>query len=219
MPAYLRPRSPTGRVAARPRRAHIGGAVELRVVQITSATVLPEPELFARVRAVASVPGFAVQLRDPELPARALLALGARLRAAGARLLVNDRLDLALALRAEGVHLGRRSVSVADARALLGPHAWICVACHDRDDALRAAGEGADAVTLSPIFASPGKGRPLGLAALAALAAALPPRVRILALGGVDERNAAACIAAGAHGVALIRADPRAVLDAFARSC
>lgn len=193
--------------------------MEPRVVQITSSAVLPEPELLARVRAVASAPGFAVQLRDPELPARALLALGARLREAGARLIVNDRLDLALALRAEGVHLGRRSVSVADARALLGPGVWICVACHDRDDALRAADAGADAVTLSPIFASPGKGRPLGLAALRALSVALPPRLRILALGGIDEGNAAACLAAGAHGVALIRADPRAVLDAIARSC
>ena len=187
-----------------------------RVVQITSAAVVPEPELLTRVRAAASVPGFAVQLRDPELPARALLALGARLREAGAPILVNDRLDLALALGAEGVHLGRRSVSVADARALLGPAAWVCVACHDLADARRAAAEGADAVTLSPIFTSPGKGPPLGLDAIRAAVAALPPRVTILALGGVDASNAAACRAAGARGVAVIRADPRGVLDAFA---
>src|SRR4051794_647237 len=105
-----------------------------RVVQITESTALPEAELFARIAAASALPPpqrrrFAVQLRDPGLSTRALASLGAALRAAtrphGIALVVNDRLDLALALGADGVHLGRRSVTVAEARALLGPDAWI----------------------------------------------------------------------------------------------
>jgi thiamine-phosphate pyrophosphorylase len=191
-----------------------------RVLQITAADVLPEAELWARLAALARLPAadrsaFAVQLRDPELPTRALLALGAHLRevtrAIGAALVVNDRLDLALALDADGVHLGRRSVTVEDARALL-PRAWISVACHDVADVARAAREGADAAVLSPIFASPGKGVPLGPAALGAARAAVGEGIQLIALGGVDASNAAACFAAGAGAVAAIRADLSGVL-------
>lgn len=195
-----------------------------RVLQITAADVLPEAALFARVAALAALPeaarrGFAVQLRDPALPARALLDLGARLRAAtravGAGLVVNDRLDLARTLGADGAHLGRRSVRVAEARALLGEGAWVSVACHAVDEVVRAAEEGADAAVLSPIFPSPGKGAPLGVAAIAAAREALGARgvkVAIVALGGVDAGNAGACFAAGADGVAAIRADLTGVL-------
>jgi thiamine-phosphate pyrophosphorylase len=201
-----------------------------RVVQITAAAVLTEGALLDRLRAVAALPlearrAFAVQLRDPEIDGRALARLGALLREAtrtmGAGLIVNDRLDLALALGADGAHLGRRSVTVADARALL-PGAWISVACHAVSDVVRAAGEGADAAVLSPIFASPGKGPALGVAALAEARAALAARglaAQLIALGGVDGENAAACFAAGADAVAAIRADLAALLDAPARPC
>jgi len=188
-----------------------------RIVQITDPSALPDAALFARLRAVGALAPherarFAVQLRSPQLSSRALAALGLRLRAAtrdlGVALLINDRLDLALALGADGVHLGRRSVTIADARALLGPAAWISVACHDVDDVVRAAFDGADAVTLSPIFASPGKGTPLGAAALRAARAALGARATaVYALGGVDRATAPLCFEAGAEGVAVIRAD------------
>jgi thiamine-phosphate pyrophosphorylase len=187
-----------------------------RVVQITEASVVPERALLARIAAIASLPAraaYAVQLRDPSLPARDLYALGARLRAAtraaGAMLVVNDRLDLALALDADGLHLGRRSVAVADARKLWGAR-WIAVACHAVEEVVRAAEEGADAAVLSPIFPSPGKGAPLGVRALAAAREALAARgsrLQLVALGGVDEAGAAACFAAGADAVAAIRAD------------
>ena len=205
-------------------------SVRPRVVQITAAAVLPEAELLARLGALGRLPeaarrGLAVQLRDPELSGRALFLLGTRLRAVtralGASLVINDRLDLALSLEADGVHLGRRSVSVADARALL-PAAWISVACHAVDDVVRAAGEGADAAVLSPIFASPGKGAPLGVAALAEARAALSARglpAQLLALGGVDAESAGACFTAGADGVASIRADLGGLLDALPRPC
>jgi thiamine-phosphate pyrophosphorylase len=194
------------------------------VTLITAAEVMPEADLFARLAALAALPPalrgrFAVQLRDPQLPASALHALGRRLREAtaalGAPLFVNDRLDLAVLLGAEGVHLGGRSVSIEDARAFLGPDAFVSVACHSPGDVARAAAAGADAALLSPIFATPGKGRPIGLTALREarrLLIAAGSTAALIALGGVDAPSAPACLAAGADGVAAIRADPAAVL-------
>ncbi len=191
------------------------------VLQITAADVLPEEALFARLASLAALPAalrarFAVQLRDPGLDGRALFDLGVRLRdatrALGAALVINDRLDLALALGADGVHLGRRSVAVADARALLPAPAWVAVACHAVADVVRAAREGADAAVLSPIFASPGKGAPLGLEAIREARAAIGDGIQLVALGGVDAARAGDCFAAGAGAVAAIRADLAAVL-------
>jgi thiamine-phosphate pyrophosphorylase len=203
--------------------------VRLRVLQITAADVLPEAALRARLAAIAALPpearrAYAVQLRDPGLPALELLRLGRFLRettrAMGAALWINDRLDLALALGADGVHLGRRSVGVADARALLVPGTWISVACHAAAEVAEAAALGADLAILSPIFPSPGKGPPLGVAALREAREAAPTGFPIVALGGVDAGNAAACFAAGATAAAAIRADlGRLLLDALPQGC
>jgi thiamine-phosphate pyrophosphorylase len=188
-----------------------------RLLYVSDTRVVPADALVARLERAATLPEglrarLGVQLRDPELSSRALLALGARLRAVtgamGASLVVNDRIDLALALGADGVHLGRRSLGVDDARALLGSAAWISVACHDLADVEAAARAGASAVTLSPIFASPGKGTPLGSSALSRARRALAgTRTDLIALGGIDAAGALACFGAGADGVAVIRAD------------
>jgi thiamine-phosphate pyrophosphorylase len=203
--------------------------VRLRVLQITAADVLPEAALRARLAAIARLPpearaGYAVQLRDPGLPSRALLALGGWLReetrALGAALWVNDRLDVALALGADGVHLGRRSVTVADARALLPPGTWISLACHAPAEVEEAAALGADGALLSPIFPSPGKGPAIGVEALREARARVRAGFPIVALGGVDAQNAGACFAAGATAAAAIRADLASVLlDALPRDC
>ena len=203
-----------------------------RLIQISALDVVPEPALLARIHAAARLPEpsrrtLAVMLRDPELSGRALLRLGTALREAtraiGASLLVNDRLDLALALEADGVHLGRRSVSIKDARALLGEGAFVSRSCHAVDEVTQVAALGADAAVLSPIFASPGKGPPLGTGALRAAREALDrggfERVALVALGGIEAGNAEACFLAGAGAVAAIRADLFASLDAPARPC
>ncbi len=191
---------------------------------VTDVRAVPEVEVLARVGRVGGLPPGArarlsVQLRDPELPVRALRRFGEALRhatrAIGARLIVNDRVDLALLLEADGVHLGRRSMPVGDARALLGPGAWISTSAHAIDDVLAAARAGADAALLSPIFASPGKGRPLGPEALGEARDALAGEglsLTLFALGGVTSRSAALCFAAGADGVAAIRGDVEAAL-------
>lgn len=147
----------------------------------------------------------AVQLRAPGEPVRLWLGWGEVLRrvtdAAGGLLVVNDRLDVALAIGAHAVHLGERSVRPEDARALLGDDAWVSRAVHDPAAALGPC----DAALLSPIFASPGKGPPLGLPALRAFCAARSG-VAVYALGGVDAGHVRACLEAGAAGVAVIRA-------------
>lgn len=174
-----------------------------RIIQITG---IAEEELFARID--RGGPELAVQLRSPELSAQALLALGralrARTRRVGAKLLVNDRLDLALLLEADGIHLGRSSVDVHDARRVVP--GLVMRSAHDDAELARARAEGADAVVLSPIFASPDKGEPLGLEAIAR-ARRLAPELPVVALGGITIDNAPSCLAAGAASVAAIRHD------------
>ena len=191
----------------------------LLVQQITDLPSLPEEALFDRLRGAARLglsegACLSVQLRDPGLPVRELVRMGSALRALtremGATLVVNDRVDLALLVEADGVHLGRRSMSVADARSLLGAGAWISTSAHAVEDVIAAARAGANAALLSPIFSSPGKGAPLGTAALRRAREALAREglaLHLLALGGVTLENVAACLAAGADGVAAIRAD------------
>ncbi|MBX3027307.1 thiamine phosphate synthase [bacterium] len=168
----------------------------------------------------------AVQVRERDLATRPLLALATALRgatrAAGAALLINDRVDVALACDADGVHLPGHSFAVAEARALLGPRRLIGVSTHHPDEIAAAAAAGADFAVFGPIFATPSKaafGPPLGLAALAAARGAAPA-LPLLAIGGVDATNAAAVRAAGADGIAVIRAllaadDPAAAAAAL----
>jgi len=155
-------------------------------------------------RALSGIPrgAAAVQLREKDLGASDLLALarevGAICRRRGAALLINDRIDVALAAGADGAHLAGASVSVADARSLLGDR-LVGASCHDRAELDRAAG--ADFATFGPVFPSRGKPNAVGLDALGAHAGGLP----LFALGGIDRTNAAAAIAAGASGIAAIR--------------
>jgi thiamine-phosphate pyrophosphorylase len=153
----------------------------------------------------------AVQLRERTATGRELVELARALRTAtrrcGAALLINDRIDVALACDADGVHLPARSFTIADARALLGPTRLIGVSTHAVDEVVAAARAGADFAVFGPVFATPSKhafGPPLGLGALAAAskATALP----VLAIGGIEAERVAAVKRHGAVGVAVIRA-------------
>jgi len=167
----------------------------------------------------------AVQLREKDLDGGALYRLGCELRAlctaAGAKLLVNDRIDVALACGADGVHLPVRSFDPADARALLGAGKLIGCSTHSRDEAQRAAAGDADYVVLGPIFATPAKrpyGEPLGLDTFARVARSIA--LPVLGIGGIDAASAADVRASGAIGVAVIAAilaadDPEAAARAI----
>jgi thiamine-phosphate pyrophosphorylase len=153
----------------------------------------------------------AVQLRERDLSTRELLALAERLRALtqryAAALLINDRVDVALACAADGVHLPADSFAVADARALLGAQRLIGVSTHAPAEIATAAAAGADFAVFGPIYDTHAKrafGAPLGLTALAAARAA--SKLPLLAIGGIDSDRIGEVRAGGADGVAVIRA-------------
>lgn len=153
----------------------------------------------------------AVQLREKDLTGCQLFELADELRnitrAYGARLLINDRIDIALAVGADGVHLGRGSIPVAAARRILGGAQLIGYSAHGLAEAQQAEADGADFVTFGPVYSTPSKaayGEPLGLARLSEVARSLA--IPVFALGGVNISSAHEVMAAGAHGVALISA-------------
>jgi thiamine-phosphate pyrophosphorylase len=184
------------------------GAPALYLVTDRTASALPLPEALAAALSKIDPTRVAVQLREKDLKPRELFALGrAALEACRARdvpLLLNDRLDVALALGADGVHLGGDSMSAADARRVW-PGALIGVSCHSPEELCERA-PGADFAVWGPVFPTPSKARygpPVGTFRLPeALAVGLP----LVALGGVDEANAKGLRAQGFRGIACIRA-------------
>ncbi len=180
----------------------------------------------ARVGAALPRGAFGVIVRDKQRSRAAVVALVERLRAltslSGAKLIVHSDTSLALAVAADGVHLGGEALGrggrgLADVRRAL-PDAWISVAAHDDGDVRAAATGGADAVLVSPIYET-GKSTPRGTLALTS-ARAIAPGLAVYALGGVDAQRASACRRAGADGVAIVRAllaapDPVAVARAI----
>jgi thiamine-phosphate pyrophosphorylase len=152
----------------------------------------------------AATGGLAVQLREKDLDDRALYALARRARSLlppPIPLLVNGRLDIALAAGADGVHLPADGVPAAALRARFRT-ALIGRSTHSVEEVERARDDGADYATFGPVYATPGKGEPVGLAALARAATTGLP---VYALGGVTLDRFAELAAAGAAGVAAIR--------------
>ena len=164
------------------------------------------------------------QLREKDLDTRTMLdlareALSATRSALAAdayaatqsvRVVINDRLDIALASGAHGVHLGEASLPVSEAvRAKVQTaraNFVVGVSCHSLGAAIAAARDGADYVFFGPVFATPSKaafGPPQGLAKLAEVCRAVA--VPVLAIGGVTAENAVPCLDAGATGIAAIR--------------
>lgn len=148
-----------------------------------------------------------IQIREKDLSARALCELVRKALAlpnpAGTKFLVNDRMDVALAAGAAGVHLPARSVAPRILRAITPGGFLIGVSCHTLEEVRGAEAGGADYVLFAPVFAPLSKTSdlaPRGLEALAEAAQAV--RIPVIALGGVTRQNAGDCIAAGASGVA-----------------
>lgn len=156
--------------------------------------------------AAAGVDGF--QVRAKVVTTRELVALSRAVRDAvrpyDAAVLVDDRLDVALAAGVHGVHLGQDDLALADARRI-APELVIGATCRSRADVEAAAAAGADYAGLGPVFATSSKSglpEPLGLEALTAATGILP----IVAIGGITGATAVRARAAGAHGVAVIAA-------------
>jgi thiamine-phosphate pyrophosphorylase len=206
---------------------------------VAAQSDLIEP-LLEKVKRLAASGVDWIQLRERDLSGKQLAALTrealrrvlepaspARSRT---RILVNDRLDAAIAEQAGGVHLGEKSLPVAEAKLLVrashiaGAQArefLIGVSCHSLEAAKSLASAGADYVFFGPVFATPSKsayGAPQGLERLAAVCDSLA--IPVLAIGGITLENAPACFSAGASGIAAIRlfqdsGDPASIVSAL----
>lgn len=168
----------------------------------------------------------AVQLRDKQASDAELVALARALRGAlagtGVPLLVNDRVEVARAAGADGVHVGQSDTAAAQARAALGPEAIVGLSVETVEHARALDPAVVDYVGAGPVFATPTKldhAAPLGFDGLAALCAASP--VPAVAIGGVKAEHAGRVLAAGARGLAVVSAicaapDPEAAARSLA---
>lgn len=181
--------------------------------------------LLAKIESLAAAGIDLIQLREKDLSGRDAAAFTrealrrvsrfAGLAQAAPRILVNDRLDVALAEKAGGVHLSENSLPVDEAKRLLlayqvsqsfGSDFLVGVSCHTLEAAQSAAAAGADYVFFGPVFATPSKaayGAPQGLERLAEVCGSAD--IPVLAIGGISLANAASCFSAGASGIATIR--------------
>jgi thiamine-phosphate pyrophosphorylase len=197
---------------------------------VTDRKALPAPETAALLDAIrrAITAGVDwIQIREKDLSARALALLAreavAAARGSSTRILMNGRLDVALAARAAGVHLGGDAlplaevaawcaenvpgfVAAASGAASLASPFLLGASCHSLDDAQAAARDGAHYILFGPVFSTPSKlsfGQPQGLGRLEEVCRAV--RIPVLAIGGITLDNAHECLRAGAVGIAAIR--------------
>jgi thiamine-phosphate pyrophosphorylase len=153
-------------------------------------------EFIAEARAVQSI----LDCQDTKIP-----------------LIINDRLDVALAVGADGVHLGQSDMALADARRLVGQRMVIGISTESVNDALAAAAEGADYLGISPVYATPTKtdtAPPLGLEGVRRIRAAVS--VPLVGIGGINQTNAGSVMLAGVDGVAVVSAIVSAACPATA---
>jgi thiamine-phosphate pyrophosphorylase len=166
-----------------------------------------------------------VQIREKDLPARELASLTRQAldiagkysakRSSPVRVLVNDRLDVALAEQAHGIHLGEKSMPVAEAKRLIESSMrkqtidesfLVGASCHSIDATKEAERDGADYIFFGPIFPTPSKqsfGAPQGVEGLGKVCRAV--KIPVLAIGGITTTNASDCFQSGAAGIAAIR--------------
>ena len=152
-----------------------------------------------------------IQLRDKDASARELLdaarACLPATRAAGAKLIINDRVDVALTADADGVHLGQEDLTVAEAREILGPDKIIGISTHSQDQFLAALDTSADYIAIGPIYPTTTKENPSPVVGLDLLRDAKSIADRpLVAIGGINQARAKEVLAAGADSLAVISA-------------
>ena len=150
-----------------------------------------------------------MQLREKDLPARDLFDMACQVKEMakryGARVLVNDRIDIAMAAGLDGVHLPADSFTAAEARKLMRGGKIIGVSTHSLQEAVKAEKEGADFITFSPVYETPSKvryGKPQGIGNLENVCRNIS--IPVYALGGIKGDNIKDVKKAGSYGIALI---------------
>lgn len=178
---------------------------------VTRRGALSLEEFFRIIRASVEGGIKLVQLREKEISAREMIAIGKRLlsflKPLGIPLIINDRVDVAHAVNADGVHVGQADLTVAEARAILGQKALIGLSVESLEQAVAAQEADVDYLAASPIFHTMSKadcGAPWGLNGLRLLCqVSCHP---VIAIGGVDETNVKQVMECGAAGVAVVSA-------------
>lgn len=152
-----------------------------------------------------------VQLREKNLDTREFVAMAKRLRTLLAPLyiplIINDRIDVALACEADGVHLGQSDMHIGDARQLVGEKMVIGISAESVEDAVCAEKEGADYIGISPVFSTQTKkdiARPLGLDGVRKIRSLV--NIPLVGIGGINHENCRAVIDHGADGIAVVSA-------------
>lgn len=222
--------SPRSKSKRRPLLCYVTDRRSLPVGELAEARKI----LLGKIAEAAAAGVDWIQIREKDLSGRqlSLLALDALQRVAdssaaeAAHIFVNDRLDVALAMQAGGVHLGENSFSPQEAKRLVKSlhrrkNFLVGVSCHSLNAAKAAARGGADYLFFGPVFATPSKaayGAAQGLERLAEVCHAVS--IPVLAIGGITLENFSACLSAGAAGIAAIRLfqgakDIRAVVGAL----
>lgn len=183
----------------------------LRLYLVTDESVLKGRALFDVVMQAARAGISCVQLREKNLPLNDFLAKANRLmqllEPLGIPLVINDNIDIALACKAHGVHLGQSDMPVHKARELLPAHVFLGLSVENMEDLRRAKSMDVDYLGISPVFATPTKtdtGTPWGLQGLCAARSAT--ELPLVAIGGINASNAADVVAAGANGLAVVSA-------------
>ena len=199
--------------------------VDFSLYLITARHKVTTPTLQDAVEAALQGGVRAVQLREKDLSSVELYDLAVSLRRLTSRyqakLLINDRVDIALAVDADGVHLTEHSLPVNIARQLIGPDRLLAVSTHHLDKALSCAQQGADFITFSPIYDTPSKlhyGPPQGLERLREVCRR--STIPVFALGGITAKRWHEVQSAGAQGCAVISAiigqqDPKTAAETF----
>jgi thiamine-phosphate pyrophosphorylase len=186
--------------------------VDFRLYLITDRRLFADDNsLFNAVEETLKGGVQAIQLREKDLDTRSLLRMAYSLRELTARyktkLFINDRVDIALAVDADGVHLGGESMPAFAARKAAGEALLIGVSAHSIEEANKAEEEGADFVTLGPIFETPSKikyGQPLGPGLIREARGKIS--IPVFAIGGIKKGSAGSVLEAGASGIAIISA-------------
>jgi thiamine-phosphate pyrophosphorylase len=185
--------------------------VDFRLLLVTDRHQTNGRPLVSLLQRVLTAGAPAIQLRERDLSARELVTLACEVQAVTAsrrsQLLINDRIDVALALEGIGVHLRGNSLPVSVARQLLGVQRLLGVSVHAVEEVLSAQSQGADYIVLGPIYETPSKkifGPPLGIHTLEKACRLV--RIPIIGIGGVTAARAREMRRAGAFGVAVITA-------------
>lgn len=192
-------------------RSYVAAGIDFSLYLITDRCQTQGRPLVDVIRAALDGGVRAVQLREKDLGSRELYQLALDLRSLtdlyGAKLFINDRIDIAMAVGADGVHLGAGSIPVVEARRLVRANQLIGYSSHSFAEAQMAEVDGADFVTFGPVYQTPSKaayGAPVGVSNLEEACQGLS--IPVFALGGIKRSNVTEVMSAGAAGIAMISA-------------